>query len=76
MSDPAIEAVRRAWHYKAEHSWQDKCSGLAAAREALKPIHKWYGKAMAEAIAEDLFEQADLLDDLAPLIFATEELER
>ncbi len=39
----------------------------AAAREALKPIQEWYHKAMAcEADA----------NDLAPLIFTTEELER
>lgn len=76
MSDPAKEATRRARHYKAEHSWEDKVSGVASAREALEPIRKWYGKAMAEAIAEDLYEQQDLLESLVPLIFTTEELER
>lgn len=38
MTDPAEEAVRRSRHYGDEHSWEDKVSGLAAAREALEPI--------------------------------------
>lgn len=75
MSDPAIEAAQRAWGDRrgSKTAWK---VGIAAAREALKPIREWFETAMAEAIAEDLFEQMDLLDSLAPLIFTTEELER
>lgn len=40
MSDPAEEARARAWHYRADHNWDDKTSGLAAAREALAPIRE------------------------------------
>lgn len=69
MTDPAVEAAERAC---TKHGFGD----ISSAREALKPIREWFETAMAEAIAEDLFEQMDLLDSLAPLIFTTEELER
>lgn len=77
MTDPAVEAAGRAvsLHYPPTITEPTACE-IDSAREALKPIHKWYGKAMAEAIAEDLYEQQDLLESLAPLIFSTEELER
>ncbi|WP_109498913.1 hypothetical protein [Mycobacteroides chelonae] len=74
MSDPAEDAVRRSRHYRAEHSWEDKVSGLAAAREALKPIRELY-----EEQPGDADESAELwvfLNKLAHLIFSTEELER
>ncbi|SHT11244.1 Uncharacterised protein [Mycobacteroides abscessus subsp. abscessus] len=67
MTDPAVEAVRRARHYRADYSWEDKVSGLASAREALKPIREWYFAAMAYNAT---------IDDLAPLIFTTEEMNR
>lgn len=75
MTDPAVEAARRADSWEPDIKQPDKFGEMVtAAREALRPIKKWYGKAMAEAIAEDLYEQLDLLESLAPLIFATEEL--
>ncbi|MDM2174701.1 hypothetical protein PP404_24515 [Mycobacteroides abscessus] len=77
MSDPSVEAAQRAWERPGEPANPDHPywgETVAAAREALRPIKKWYGKAMAEAIAEDLYEQLDLLESLAPLIFTTEEL--
>ena len=40
VTDPAIEATRRARHYRADYSWDDKVCGIAAAREALKPIRE------------------------------------
>lgn len=40
MSDPAVEAVRRSRHYRADYSWEDKVWGVAAAREALKPLRE------------------------------------
>lgn len=76
MPDPAVEAAQRVpiRHFFMAASKTELA--VAAAREALKPIFKWYGKAMAEAIAEDLYEQQDLLESLVPLIFSSEELER
>lgn len=78
MSDPAVEAAQRAIGHVSPDEFTNEVgdAALAAAREALKPIREWFETAMAEAIAEDLFEQMDLLDSLAPLIFTTEELER
>lgn len=75
MTDPAVEAARRALD-TVGFGRSGHVQRVAAAREALKQVREWFEAAMAEAIAEDLFEQADLLDSLAPLIFTTEELER
>ncbi|WP_131725084.1 hypothetical protein [Mycobacteroides immunogenum] len=85
MSDPAEEAAKRTSEAycrgqipadpdSTTHSPGVDEIGEFAACEALRPICKWYGKAMATAIAEDLYEQQDLLESLAPLIFSTEEL--
>ncbi len=73
--DPAVEAAHRSFHPKYDYSWGDKTSGVASAREALRPIREWYEKASTEAEAEDLYEQQDLLESLASLIFTTEEIE-
>lgn len=76
MTDPAVEAAQRAYEPRPFAQPGIIPAMQAAAREALKPIREWYEKAMAEANAEDLYEQLDLLESLAPLIFTTEELER
>lgn len=73
MSDPAVEAAQRAMGKC--HSYPTPNRDLiAAAREALAPIRKmhddWkasYGFLPTEAL--------QILDDLAELIYATEELE-
>lgn len=44
MTDPAKDARDRAWHYTSPHSWDDKCSGLAVAREALAPLRAKHHK--------------------------------
>jgi len=71
MSDPAIEAARRACPLRHEHS--DQCAfpdRVEAAREALKPIREayklWGRPESAEAYA--------IMAELSELIFTTEEL--
>lgn len=68
--DPAVEAAHRAFHPKLNYSWEDKTSGVASAREALRLIRKlledWpIGYAPTEL---------ELLEAIAPLVFSTEEL--
>lgn len=79
MTDPAEEAVRRSRHYRADYSWEDKVSGLASAREALRPIRERHAHWVAELEKSPLPATAGaialvVLADLAPLIFTTEEL--
>ena len=63
MTDPSIDAAKQVWERHEPPYISDDL--VAAAREALKPIREWYHKAMAcEANA----------NDLAPLIFTTEEM--
>jgi hypothetical protein len=38
-----------------------------------KPIREWFQRKYAEALEEDLYDNRDLLDELAPMIFTTEE---
>lgn len=68
MTDPAVEAARKAWVASGRvplPTQQDLRGRISAAREALKPIRAWYFAAMAHNAT---------LDDLAPLIFTTEEI--
>lgn len=66
MTDPAVEAARRADSWEPDIKQPDKFGEMVtAAREALRPIREWYFAAMAYNAT---------IDDLAPLIFATEEL--
>lgn len=65
MTDPAISAAQRAWNDNGKSAYS--MVAINAAREALKPIRAWYFAAMAYNAT---------IDDLAPLIFTTEELER
>lgn len=81
MSDPAVEAAKRAVpipppNWMLDDKIIDSLSdyGIAAAREALKPIRELY-----EEQPGDADESAELwvfLNKLAHLIFSTEELER
>lgn len=86
MSDPVVEAVQRAVQVTRERRGETfQVDGAEiyellcdvaedAAREALKPVREWFELAEANAIAEDLYDQTDLLESLAPLIYTTEEL--
>lgn len=87
MTDPAEAAAKRAHHYKAEYSWKDRTSGVAAAREALKPIRERCDQLKAAAGERlhptdpdyDIGNAFDdgvlsLIDELAPLIYTREEL--
>ncbi|AGM28152.1 hypothetical protein MABM_17440 [Mycobacteroides abscessus] len=73
MTDPAVEADKRAVNLMNQmhdqYEWVNY--GEVAAREALSPIREWYDRNYGMSSITD-----HLLDDLAPLIFTTEELER
>jgi hypothetical protein len=80
MSDPAIEAAQRAWEeYEAQGGvWKPEALRLAA-REALKPIRATYARwesAFGGCRGEVPEMVQVLLDELAPLIYTTEELEQ
>lgn len=73
MTDPAVEAARRAWQAEG---WGDGPLAMseghlaeAAARAALKPIQDWFDRNYGMSSITD-----HLLDELAPLIFTTEEI--
>lgn len=81
MSDPAIEAARRAWengpdevaklrYTQGEDGVWSPVAMEAAAREALKPIREWF--AWWQGSTEPLAQQA--WGELAKLIYSTEEL--
>lgn len=75
MSDPAVAAAQRDW----ANSHPDSPGAgrvciymqITAAREALKPIREWFDRSCGFSSMTD-----NLLDELAPLIFPTEELEQ
>lgn len=83
MSDPAVEAAQQAWSNTIrqggrspnENSW---AQSKAAAREALKPIrgvHEAWARRYANRFDGDALVVKTLLEDLAPLIYSTEELD-
>ncbi|SKQ88708.1 Uncharacterised protein [Mycobacteroides abscessus subsp. abscessus] len=81
MSDPAIEAAQRALAFQPHPGYYLTGSALATAavREALKPIRERHAHWVAELEKSPLPATAGaialvVLADLAPLIFATEEL--
>lgn len=83
MTDPAVEAARRAWQAEG---WGDGPLAMseghlaeAAAREALRPIRAVYERweRLYGSSRGDVPEMVQvLLESFAPLIFTTEELER
>lgn len=77
MSDPAIQALRRATLNSP--NFPVGGYGEACAREALIPIREWHER-MATAYALDDRPEGALveavLQELAPLIYPTEELEQ
>ncbi|WP_100514218.1 hypothetical protein [Mycobacteroides abscessus] len=82
MTDPAVEAARRAWERPGEPANPDHPywgETVAAAREALKPIRERHAHWVAELEKSPLPATAGaialvVLADLAPLIFTTEEI--
>lgn len=75
--DPAVEAAHRSFHPKYNYSQEDKVSGLAAAREALRPIRDVHQKwAEAYAYRADGLVLNAFLAALVPLLFTKGELER
>lgn len=80
MTDPAVEAARRADSWEPDIKQPDKFGEMVtAAREALKPIRERHAHWVAELEKSPLPATAGaialvVLADLAPLIFTTEEL--
>ncbi|WP_260971887.1 hypothetical protein [Mycolicibacterium llatzerense] len=81
MSDPAIEAARRAQATRfSPISVPQSCpvddGEILAAREMAKPIREWYERETRKWVEGLGGVGPFALADLAPLIFSTEELER
>lgn len=73
MSDPAVEAAQRALIGWPQYPPQ---VATAAAREALKPIRELHEALMsryADRFSGDALTVKAILDDLAPLIYTSEE---
>ncbi|WAY18441.1 hypothetical protein OF855_24705 [Mycolicibacterium fortuitum] len=68
MTDPVIEAVHRAVT-ELGGVFGSSLPLEIAAREALKPIREWFDRSHGMSSITD-----NLLDELAPLIYSTEEL--
>ena len=72
MTDPAVEAARRACKalkVPSGGAWEQPRIAQAAAREMAKPIRDWYERTARKGILSD----HDLVE-LARLIFTSEEL--
>ncbi len=67
MSDPVAESVQRAWDNNQLSCWPSQ-NAEAGAREALRPIREWFDRNYGMSSITD-----HLLDELAPLIFTTED---
>ncbi|CPR39052.1 hypothetical protein [Mycobacteroides abscessus] len=84
MTDPAVEAARRAWRVQtgSEPLADDNYTiwvRTIAAREALKPIRESHQHLTKMASGESIpvwTGMMAVLNVLAPLIYKTEELER
>lgn len=80
MTDPAVEAARKAWVASGRvplPTQQDLRGRISAAREALRPIREWHQK-QSQRLADRYSSEALMLKaqlaEIAPLIFTTEEL--
>lgn len=74
MSSPTDTAAMMAHHTGDIDGLTTFGIAQRSARFALNPIREWYGNAMREALDEDLYDNRDLLESLAPLLFSAEEL--
>ncbi|MEW2483613.1 hypothetical protein AB0876_28905 [Mycobacterium sp. NPDC049093] len=75
MADPAIEAAQRAWEADGlRDGW--KALAVAASREALMPIREKYQELLRFYEGSVEVGPWRILDDLAKLIYTTEELDR
>ncbi|QSM87558.1 hypothetical protein I3U44_17160 [Mycobacteroides abscessus subsp. bolletii] len=76
MTDPAVEAARRADSWEPDIKQPDKFGEMVtAAREALRPIREIHQKwAEAYAYRADGLVLNAFLAALTPLIFTTEEI--
>lgn len=73
MADPTVAAAQRAWR-----TWDDDVDeklAIASAREMARPIREKHQEWVRRYYAQSP-EAANLLDELAKLIYTTEELER
>ncbi|XAF37061.1 hypothetical protein [Mycobacterium phage MKC-IRE-02] len=70
MSDPATEAAKRVCPgTDSPTAMAIYRTAEAGAREALKPIREWFDRSYGMSSITD-----NLLDELEPLIYASEEL--
>lgn len=70
MNDPAVEATKRAVPWRERRGVD-----VTIAREALKPIRELFDRWTAEDMPLPYTKRYKMLDQLAPLIFTSEELE-
>ncbi|WAY18425.1 hypothetical protein OF855_24620 [Mycolicibacterium fortuitum] len=73
MTDPAVEAAQRAWR-----AWDDDVDeklAIASAREMARPIREKHQEWVRRCYGQSP-EVDNLLDELAPLIYPTEEPSR
>lgn len=73
VSDPAVEAAQRAWDNDQLSCWPSQ-NAEAGAREMAKPIRELHDFWNSESVLPP--EAWQILDQLARLIFTSEELER
>lgn len=77
MSDPSIEAARRAWANRGAPDMEPSVSEIVAAREALKPIREKIRELQTDIPTDNpMFgEGVDyVIAELAPFIYSSEEL--
>lgn len=81
LGDPVIEATQRAWpkgnHGRKLVANRPRLYMEAAARQAMNPVREWYGQVLTMYEGQDDHESRTilaLLDELAPLIYATKEM--
>jgi hypothetical protein len=73
MSDPAVEAVKRAWA-QCPNDGKEYDVALPAAREMAKPIREWYERETQKWVAGQGGVNPLLLAQLAPLIYSDDDL--
>lgn len=74
MTDPGIEAARKATEGKVSHFMGPGRYALIGAREALGPIRELHDRWSSIGVLPP--EAWQILDEIGDLIFTSEELER